>query len=237
MNILITNDDGIESDGIIRLAQTAKEFGSVWIVAPAEQRSAASHSITLRHSLEIHPHAFPVEGVRAFSCTGTPADCVRVGCRSIMPERPDVVLSGINYGYNMASDIQYSATAGAAFEAEFQGYPAIAFSEDMSTCHEVTDRYLKELMEELIKEPYVPGTIINVNFPGCTLKECKGILRNRRVSRLAFFEDSYNVLQRFSDGGMELMVEGVHEDEKDPGSDYDAVLENYVSVGTVSNIG
>lgn len=236
-NILITNDDGIESDGIIRLARAAKEFGTVWVVAPAEQRSAASHSITLRHSLEIHPHAFPVEGVKAFSCTGTPADCVRVGCRSIVPDKIDFVFSGINYGYNMASDIQYSATAGAAFEAEFQGYSAIAFSEDMSTCHEVTDRYLRELIAELINEPYVRGQIINVNFPGCKLAECKGVLRNRRVSRLAFFEDHYNVLQRFSDGGMELMVEGVHENLTDEGTDYDAVLGNYVSVGTVRNIG
>ncbi len=237
LNILITNDDGIESGGIIRLAQTAKEFGNVWVVAPAEQRSAASHSITLRHSLELHPHTFPVEGIKAYSCTGTPADCVRVGCRNILPDKPDVVISGINYGYNIASDIQYSATAGAAFEAEFQGYLAIALSEDMSECHEVTDRYLREILAELINEPYVPGRIINVNFPGCKLSECKGVLRDRSVSRRAFFEDHYNVLQRFSDGGMELMVEGVHEYIPDPGSDYDAVLNNYVSVGSVSNLG
>ena len=181
--ILITNDDGIEADGIIRLAETAKEFGDVWIVAPEKQCSAASHSITLRHSIEVHPHDFPVDKVHAFVCTGTPGDCVRVGSLNVMPERPDVVLSGINYGYNVATDIQYSATAGAAFEAEFQGYLAIALSEGACECHEVTDRYLREVLDELLDEDYIPGQIINVNFPGCLLTECKGILRDRKVSR------------------------------------------------------
>ena len=96
--ILITNDDGIESDGIARLAEAAKEFGEVWIVAPESQRSAASHSITLRHPIDVLPHDFPVEGVHAFSCSGTPGDCVRVGSLNIMPVKPDVVLSGINFG-------------------------------------------------------------------------------------------------------------------------------------------
>ena len=115
--ILITNDDGIYSDGIIRLAQTAKEFGEVWVVAPESQRSAMSHSITLRHPIEAWNVDFPVEGVHAYACDGTPADCVRIGVLNIVPGKPDNVFSGINYGYNVASDIQYSATAGAASSA------------------------------------------------------------------------------------------------------------------------
>lgn len=235
-NILITNDDGIDSDGIIRLSATAREFGDVWVVAPEKQCSAASHSITLRHSLEIHPHDFPVENVRAFLCTGTPGDCVRVGILSVMSERPDVVLSGINYGYNVATDIQYSATAGAAFEAEFQGCTAIAFSEDACECHEVTDKYLKEIMGELIDEKYIPGQIINVNFPGCPLSKCKGILRDRKVGREAFYIDHYNVIKMLPDGGMELMVEGVRESGSREGTDFEAILDNYVSVGRAFNI-
>ena len=236
-DILVTNDDGIDSDGLVRLAEAAKEFGRVWVVAPLHQNSAVSHSITLRHSLEIHPHDFPVEGVSAYSCSGTPADCVRVGIRFVMPERPRVVMSGINYGYNMASDIQYSATAGAAFEAEFQECTAIAFSEDAGNCHEVTDRYLRQIMAELINEPYVPGQIINVNFPGCKLDECKGILRDREVSRLAFYEDHYNVVRPLDDGGYELMVEGVHRPYSEEDSDYAAIMSGYVSIGRVNNIG
>ncbi len=91
MNILITNDDGIEAPGIRRLAEAAKEFGNVVVVAPASQCSAASHSITLRHSIEVHPQDFPVSGVKAYSCIGTPADCVRVWAVKVMPQKPYVV--------------------------------------------------------------------------------------------------------------------------------------------------
>ncbi|MBO4373826.1 MAG: 5'/3'-nucleotidase SurE [Lachnospiraceae bacterium] len=234
--ILITNDDGIESDGLKRLVCAAKKHGQIWVVAPAKQCSALSHSITIRHSLEIHPYDFPEEGVQAFTCSGTPGDCVRVGSLAVMPRRPDVVLSGINYGYNMATDIQYSATAGAAFEAEFQGYPAIALSEGACDCHEVTDRYLDEILEELIGEPYIEGRIINVNFPGCPLSECKGVLRDRKVSRLAYYKDHYNVVKKLPDGGVEVMIEGVHVPVKEEGTDYGAILEGFVSIGYVGNI-
>ena len=237
IDFLITNDDGIGSDGIRRLAEAASSYGNVWVVAPSHQSSAASHSITLRDAIRVCPCDFPVEGVKAFSCSGTPADCVRVGSLNVMPSRPDIVLSGVNYGYNVASDIQYSATAGAAFEAEFLGYLAIAFSEAMSERHEVADRYLPEILSELIKEPYVPGRIINVNFPDCGADECKGILRNRKVSNAAYYKDHYNVVGHLPDGGIELMVEGVHEPVSEDDTDYGAVLSGHISIGYVNNVG
>ena len=181
MRILITNDDGISSDGIVRLARAAKEFGEVWVVAPESQRSAASHSITLHSTIDIYPcEDFLIEGVHAYYCSGTPGDCVRVGGLNVMPAKPDLVLSGINYGYNVASDIQYSATCGAAFEAAFQGYHAIALSEGACDCHEVTDKYVKQILKELIDTPLAPGIVHNVNFPGCALADCKEIHSNRR---------------------------------------------------------
>ena len=234
--ILITNDDGIQSDGLYRLANTASEFGEVWVVAPDDQRSAASHSITLRHSVEVHPYNMEIEGVHAYSCTGMPADCIRIGLLSIMQDKPDVIMSGINFGYNLATDIQYSATLGAAFEGEFQGYLSIAFSEGMNECHEVTDHYLREIMAELIEKEYVTGQVWNVNFPQCKLSECKGVLKDRAVSRKAFFKDRYKVLETFHDGGMNLMVDGIFSPESEEGTDYGAVLDNYVSVGVVKNI-
>ena len=237
IDFLITNDDGIGSDGIRRLAEAATRFGNVWVVAPAHQCSAASHSITLRNAIEVRPYDFPVTGVKAFSCSGTPADCVRVGSLNVLPDRPDIVLSGVNYGYNIASDIQYSATAGAAFEAEFLGFLAIAFSEAMCPRHEVTDAYLPGILEELIKEPYIPGQIINVNFPDCGADECRGILRNRKVSKAAYYKDHYNEVGRSPDGGVELMVEGVHEPVSEEDTDYGAVLGNHISIGRVNNIG
>ena len=90
--ILITNDDGVDAGGISRLAEAAADLGEVWVVAPSGQCSALSHSITLRHSIEVHPYDLGVEKVHAFSCSGTPGDCVRVGALSVMPYKPDVVL-------------------------------------------------------------------------------------------------------------------------------------------------
>lgn len=233
--ILITNDDGINSDGIIRLAKVAKEFGEIWVVAPEEQRSAMSHSITLRHSIEVWKTDFPIEGVHAFACNGTPGDCVRLGVLNIVPGGPDNVFSGINYGYNIASDLQYSATAGAAFEAAFQKVHAIAFSENAGECHETTDKYLSDIMAELLDKPLGINEIWNVNFPGCSLDECKGILLNRIVSTDVFYRDRYNET-KLTDGRVSYMVEGIRNWEATEGTDLKAILDNFVSIGIATNI-
>ena len=238
--ILITNDDGIKSEGLYRLVKEAVKFGEVWIVAPESERSAASHSITLRHGIDVYPVEYEVEGeyaVHAYSCSGTPGDCVRVGCTAIVPKKPTVVLCGINFGYNVASDIQYSATCGSAFEAEFQGVPAIAFSEGAGKYHEVSDRYLFEILEKLIDTEFMPGKIYNVNFPFCPLSECKGVLFDRGVSRGMVYKDGYKVAEKLENGGVRYMVDGVFTPEAENGTDYRAVLDNYVSVGTVQNVG
>ncbi|MBE5926345.1 MAG: 5'/3'-nucleotidase SurE [Lachnospiraceae bacterium] len=233
--ILITNDDGIDSDGIIRLAGAAAEFGEVWVVAPDSQRSAMSHSITLRHSIEAWEVDFPVPGVHAYACNGTPADCVRIGVLNIVSGKPDHVFSGINYGYNAATDLQYSATAGAAFEAAFQKVHAIAFSEDACKVHEVTDRYLKEIIGELIDKPLGANQIWNVNFPGGSLSECKGILRDRMVSADVFYKDGYREIAT-SDGKISYMVDGIRNYDALEGTDLRAIFDNYVSVGVAANI-
>ena len=237
MRILITNDDGIDAGGIIRLAEAAKKFGDVWVVAPKDQRSAASHSISLHDHIDVYPHDFPVVGVQAFSCSGTPADCVRVGSLNLMPHKPDVVLSGVNNGYNVASDIQYSATAGAAFEAAFQGYLAIALSEKADGCHEVTDAYLCDILGELFPKKLEYGQIFNVNFPGCALSEFKGILYDRKVSRGMFYRDHYIELEKLPGNGVRLMVEGDYNEDAEEDTDFRAVVENHISVSIVNNIG
>ncbi len=236
MKILITNDDGIGSNGIIRLSEAAKKLGDVWVVAPESQRSAQSHRITLRHSFDAWEEEFPVEGVKAYACSGTPADCVRIGVLNIVPGKPDLVLSGINYGFNVATDLQYSATAGAAFEAAFQGIHTIAFSEDACDIHEVTDRYLQELLEELAYVPIEHNQIWNVNFPGCPLSECKGILRDRRVcTNRMFYKDTYDESEG-PDGRTTYMVNGKRNFIAEEDTDLKAVFENYVSVGVANNI-
>ncbi len=233
--ILITNDDGIDADGIIRLARAAKEFGEVWVVAPESQRSAVSHGITLRHSIEAWKVDFPVSGVHAYACDGKPADCVRIGVLNIVPGKPDHVFSGINYGYNVATDLQYSATAGAAFEAAFQKIHTIAFSEDACELHEVTDRYLQEIIAELLDKPLGINQIWNVNFPSCRLSECNGILRDRKVSTEVFYKDRYTETM-VSEGRISYMVEGIRNYSASEGTDLKAILDNYVSVGIATNI-
>lgn len=235
--ILITNDDGIRSDGIIRLAESAKHFGEVWVVAPEDQRSAASHSITLRTHIDVSPVDFPVPVVKAFKCSGTPSDCVRVGMLNVMPSVPSLVLSGINYGYNVASDVQYSATVGAAFEASFQGAVAIAFSEDACEIHDASDTYLEEILAELRDKTLPRGAVWNVNFPGCKKDECKGILWERVVSEGMIYRDTYDVIEKLPDGGMRLMVRGHYNENAEEGTDFRAVLDRYVSVGIVQNVG
>lgn len=233
--ILITNDDGINANGIIRLAQAATDFGEVWVVAPDSQRSAMSHSITLRHSVDAWKIDFPVPGVHAYACSGTPGDCVRIGSLNIVPGKPDHVFSGINYGFNAASDIQYSATAGAAFEAAFQGIHTIAFSEDACEIHEVTDRYLKEIIAELLDKPLGVNQIWNVNFPGCKLAECNGILRDRKVSTDAFYVDRY-IETTVLEEKISYMVEGIRNYTALEGTDLKAIFDNYISIGIATNI-
>lgn len=233
--ILITNDDGILSDGIERLAKAALKFGEVWVVAPDSQRSAMSHSITLREPIEAYPVDFPVEGVKAFKTTGTPADCVRVGSLNIMPQKPDVILSGINFGYNTASDLQYSATAGAAFEGSFQGVRSIAFSEPATGNHVITDNYLESVLEELIDASIEQGMIWNVNFPDGELEDCKGILRDRKVSKGAFYRDHYDET-KLDNGGVSYMVNGQYNEDAEEGTDFRAIVDGYISIGKATNI-
>ena len=130
MNILITNDDGINAQGIAVLARAAAEFGQVTLVAPARQCSAMSHRITLGRPLRLEQVDFPVPQVEAYSLDGTPADCVKAALDAILTERPDVVLSGINHGYNVGFDVAYSGTVGAAMEALMNGISAIALSQN-----------------------------------------------------------------------------------------------------------
>lgn len=233
--ILISNDDGIFADGLIRLARAAKEFGEVWIVAPDSQRSAASHAISLHHGVEGWKVDHPVEGVEAYACTGTPADCIRIGVRNIVPGGPDLVLCGINHGYNAGTDLQYSATVGAAMEAAFQKCPVIAFSEEAVECHEVTDHYLKEILIKLMDLPLGADEIWNVNFPGCPMGECRGVLYDRTVSGDVVYEDHYTETP-LENGRVLYQVEGVRRWDALEGTDLRAVFDGFVSVGKAKNI-
>lgn len=232
--ILITNDDGIDAGGIIRLAEAAKKYGEVWVIAPQSQRSAVSHSITLRTYIDVFRYDFPLSGVNAFAITGTPADCVRVGVLNVMPCKPDIVFSGINFGYNAGTDVQYSATVGAAMEAVFQGIPAVAFSEGTGEGYKVTDIYLDDILSEVIDTPFIRREIVNVNFPACKPEEVKGILRDRINSTGCIYRDRYDCEE--IEGGMRFHVNGIYNEDVEDGSDLRALFDNCISIGRVTNI-
>lgn len=233
MRILVTNDDEISSVGLIELAGAAKELGEVWVVAPATQCSAMSQRISVFGDMILkHETDFPVEGVKAYSITGTPADCVKVALMNIMPEAPDVVFSGINNGYNVGIDIMYSGTIGATKEALVRGIPAIAFSNSMNGDFEVIREKLVPIARDLLTRPIEKYELWNVNFPGCSLDELKGILEDRRPEGKSYYTTEF-VPSENPDGTITLTVTGDPCLEAGKGSDTLAVVNNYISIGKV----
>ncbi len=125
--ILVTNDDGIISKGIASLIEVAKSFGDVLVVAPDKPQSATGHSITIHHPLRLNEyHGF--ESIRAYSCSGTPVDCVKLAIYEILDGKPDLLISGINHGENTSTNVLYSGTMSAAVEGAMENIPSIGFS-------------------------------------------------------------------------------------------------------------
>ena len=233
MTILITNDDGINAEGIIRLAEMAVKLGEVWVVAPQSQCSAMSQRITIREKLYASKHPFPVPVHRSYCVTGTPADCVKVALIHLMDKQPDYVFSGMNYGHNAGFDIAYSGTVGAAMEGIMNGIPAIAFSNEAGDEYGASEHYMASVTGEILEKPPIPDGIWNVNFPGCPASECRGVLWNRQIAKMPYYLDHFDVRER--DDETELSVNGIPIDGSDlpDHTDYAALRNRYVSVGIV----
>lgn len=239
MKILVVNDDSIHSPGIALLARKAMEFGEVTVVAPANQCSAMSHKISIRDAMKVEKvEDFPVPVKAAYKIGGTPADCVKVALHYILEERPDYVFSGINEGYNAGFDIAYSGTLGAAFEAVMNGIPAMAFSNTMYAPLHVAEAYLVPVIRELMGAGQGRGEVWNVNFPGVELGELKGILRDRPVAPIQFYSENY-VETKNDDGSVSLKAVGTPltlADSVPAGTDVEAVLQGYISIGKVKSV-
>ena len=226
MRIWVVNDDGIQAKGIAVLAEHARRFGDVTVIAPEEQCSGMSQRITFSDRAMTRVPDYPVEGVRAYSVKGTPADCV-IAAADTLP-RADLVLSGINAGWNIGIDILYSGTVGAAMEGLVQRIPAIAFSQAywpygfdrddpslVAKADQLIDQTIDGILSQLINAKIPANQIWNVNFPGCSPEECRGILYDRVPSQKRYGEP---VLR------------------ETPNSDREALLAHYISVGTVRNM-
>ena len=236
LKILIANDDGIRSSGIVRLAKAASEFGDVWVAAPEQQCSGMSVRLTIAGMPEIavYRYDFPVPVQAAWSVDGTPADCVKVALRSLLGFRPDVVLSGVNDGMNAGHDVCYSGTVGAATEAALNGIHTIAFSMGKASAVDVAEQNLPAMLEELLFAPLNPGELWNVNFPPCPAAECKGVLRGRFPEKHSFYENYYTCLSE--EHGVQYLApvpKVLTREETQEGSDIHAVLNGYISIGKV----
>ena len=244
LNILISNDDGIGAEGIVRLARMAAELGDVWVAAPTSQCSAMSQKLTIFNTIAVEEVDFPVPVRAAFSIDGTPADCVSLAAARLLPVKPDIMFSGINYGYNAGFDIAYSGTIGAATEAVMRGIPAIAFSEQHDGAHEVADKFMPVLARELMAKPHVPGELWNVNFPGVAPGEEKaverivcrniGTLYDRKIAGCCLYDNTYDD-DITPDGrhGYRIHSKPIAAEAAPEGSDARAVLTGYISVGKV----
>ncbi len=181
MNIMVTNDDGIHAPGIRALAEAMQELGSVTVVAPDRERSAAGHSLTLHSPLrifELHKGWYAVDG--------TPTDCVNMGIHNMLPISPDLVVSGINHGANLGDDVTYSGTVAAAMEANLMGIPAIAFSLatfDKSDKFSDAAKIAVRIARQVISNGLPADTFLNVNIPNCRLAEMKPTLVTRQGKR------------------------------------------------------
>lgn len=175
MNILITNDDGIEAKGIKILSRKLQQFHNIIVVAPDSQRSASSHSITLTKPLLLKE--VNLEGINAqcYSVSGTPVDCTKIAVTTISKEKIDIVISGINEGFNLGTDVLYSGTVSAAIEGAINNIPAIAISCDGSEeGYNIAAEYVEQVLEK-IKYESMGNTVLNINIPAMAREEVKGI--------------------------------------------------------------
>lgn len=180
--ILISNDDGIRSEGLARLASALKRVGTVYVVAPDRERSAASHSLTLHRPLRVHK-----VGAQSYAVDGTPTDCVTLAINGILPARPDIVVSGINHGGNLGEDVSYSGTVSAAMEGTLLGIPSIAFSLAGRDGYDFTAAasFASRLVRHVFKSGLPKDTLLNVNVPAGRS------VRNYKITTLGkrFFSD------------------------------------------------
>ena len=228
--ILVVNDDGIESTGIVVLAEALAALGDVTVVAPDGDRSGASHSITTRRPVSSVVRSD--RSVRSFACSGTPADCVILGVNDLCGAPPDFVVSGINRGANLADDINYSGTVAGAVEAAFVGIPAIAVSlaaswpeEDPVHHWQTAANVACDLLTETLREPLPPGSYWNVNVPNVDAANLRG-LRYTRQGRKQYTER----LARAEGDRAFYWVWSFPKADQDDDTDIAAVTAGYVSV-------
>jgi 5'-nucleotidase len=229
MRILLTNDDGVHAPGMAVLEVIAARLSDdVWICAPSEENSGAGHSLTLHQPVRLQQL-----GPRRFSVTGTPTDAVNLALRKLFPDHmPDLVISGVNAGENLADDVTYSGTISAAMEAAMAGIPAVALSQAMRDAghgFSAAEHWADKALAPLTDLRMAKRTVVNINFPPLPALAVKGI----RVVRQGFHDYARGSLVEGVDPrGRPYYWFGLHDIEHtlDHGTDLEAVSDGYISV-------
>lgn len=227
--ILVSNDDGIYAPGILALQRAMSGIGDARVVAPDSERSAVGHAITISDPLRVWEYEKNGKTF-GYAVNGTPADCVKIGVKAILNEKPDLVVSGINQGPNTAINVMYSGTVSAATEGTLMGIPSIAFSltsfknKDFS----FAAKFAKYLALIVLEKKLPNGTLLNVNIPPVPGEEIKGvkITRQGRARYEEFFEKRTDPMNRsyYWLSGKKLLL--------DSASDVDdvAIMENFIAI-------
>ncbi len=225
--ILVTNDDGIRAPGILALAAALQSLGEVTVVAPSENQSGKGHSIITSDPIFVDQATVP-GAVRAFGVMGPPATCVKVAVRALMTDRPDLVVSGINRGYNLGMVTYVSGTVGAAREAALLGIPAIAASLAVEqTDYAPAAQVVKRVAEMVRASGLGPGVLLNVNIPAGAAADIKGL----RLTRQSASSGQERFEEQKSPGGRRLFWNVWKEPTGEPeGTDVWATEQGYAAV-------
>ncbi|NOX08135.1 MAG: 5'/3'-nucleotidase SurE [Gammaproteobacteria bacterium] len=226
MKILISNDDGYQSEGIAILSKSLADMAEIFVVAPDRDRSGASNSLTLDYPLRARQIS---EGVMCVD--GTPTDCVHLAITGLLDDEPDIVVSGINAGANLGDDVLYSGTVAAATEGRFLGLPAMAISlvtDGNKTHYDTAGRVARDLLQRLLEQPLPVDTILNVNVPNRPWSELSGF----KVTRLGNRHKAEPVVREHDPRGKPIYWVGPPGKEADAGAgtDFHAVKEGFVSI-------
>lgn len=236
--ILLTNDDGIHANGIQAMRRELEGLpdAEIWVVAPDRERSASGHAITLHRPIfpvEVHLPAGEGPRTHLYSVSGTPADCAKLGIEELLPRRPDLVISGINRGSNLGTDVLYSGTVSAAIEGTILGIPAIAVSYASFEAADPADyalaaRFTRTLAARVLQEGLPQGTLLNVNVPAVEPEDVTGIAVTKLGVRLYRNQWDRRVDPR---GKVYYWLAGeLMEQHNDPDTDVVAVQQNKISV-------
>ena len=225
MRILISNDDGVASPGLAALHAALADYAECTVIAPDQDRSGASSSLTLDRPL--HPCVLANDFI---SLNGTPTDCVHLGLHGLLPQVPDLVIAGINMGANLGDDVLYSGTVAAALEGRFLSRPAFAFSlsSRLSDNLATAAYFARKLVEAHEQLELPPRTVLNVNIPNLPLDHIRGIQLTRQGHR-ARAAAPVKVVNPRGKEGYWIAVAGDAEDGG-PGTDFHAVMQGYVSI-------